>query len=111
MRGNSIAISLLKKYKPTIAISIVSKIELSVGATDSDKKNAVKIIADTHEVLPLSKAIGEKALSLVEIYCTPNRRLYMPDALIAATCLEHNATLITFNTKDFKFIKGLKLAK
>src|SRR5436853_489201 len=29
-------------------------------------------------------------------------------ALIAASCLEHNLTLVTYNVKDFTFIGGLK---
>ncbi len=33
----------------------------------------------------------------------------LPDATIAATCLENDLTLITFNIKDFRFINGLKL--
>ena len=40
------------------------------------------------------------------------RRLYkikLPDAIIAATVLTNNFTLITGNTKDFKNIKGLKV--
>ncbi len=31
------------------------------------------------------------------------------DAIIAATCLENNLTLITYNAKDFRFINGLKI--
>lgn len=33
----------------------------------------------------------------------------LPDSIIAATCLENNLTLITYNVKDFRFIKGLKI--
>ncbi len=33
------------------------------------------------------------------------------DAIIAATCLENDLTLITYNVKDFRFIKGLKYQK
>src|SRR5438067_1193849 len=35
-------------------------------------------------------------------------RLFLADALIAATCLEHDLTLVTYNVKDFTFIGGLK---
>ena len=33
------------------------------------------------------------------------------DATIAATCLENDLTLITYNVKDFRFIKSLKIQK
>lgn len=110
IRGNNMALTLLRKHKENAVISIVTRIELSVGATNKGKQEAVNRVLGTHEVLPLSRHIGEKALKLVVLYCTPQRRLYLPDALIAATCMEYNAALLTFNTKDFDFIKGLSLA-
>jgi len=111
IRGNEIAEALLLKHQNSLAISLITILELKSGATDSKKKTAVRLITDMYTVLPLSKHIGERALQLVELYTTPQRKLEVPDALIAATCLEHQASLLTFNTKDFKFIKGLKFAK
>ncbi|MBX7181913.1 MAG: PIN domain-containing protein [Bacteroidia bacterium] len=111
IRGNEMALSMLRKYKLSIYISIVSIIELSVGATDKNKKKVVAAITEDHTIIPLSKSIGERALKLVDTYSSPARRLFLPDALIAATCLENNAALLTFNSKDFKFIKGLQFAK
>lgn len=35
------------------------------------------------------------------------RKMSLGDALIAATCLEHNETLATANVDDFKWITGL----
>jgi predicted nucleic acid-binding protein len=36
-------------------------------------------------------------------------RIKLPDAIIAATAIVHELTLITRNTPDFKSINGLKL--
>ncbi len=33
------------------------------------------------------------------------------DAIIAATCLENNLILITYNVKDFRFVNGLKITQ
>lgn len=33
----------------------------------------------------------------------------LPDAVISATCLENDLILLTYNVKDFRFIKGLKI--
>jgi predicted nucleic acid-binding protein len=111
IRGNEMASALIRKQGEEICISVVSHMELSVGATNRSRREAVDIVTRTHSVLPLSKAIGERALSLIQTYSTPSRSLFLPDALIAATCMENNATLLTFNTKDFQFIKGLRLGK
>lgn len=38
-----------------------------------------------------------------------NKKNKTPDAIIAATALAHNFTIITNNEKDFKNIEGLKV--
>lgn len=38
-----------------------------------------------------------------------NKKVKTPDAIIAATALTHNCTLLTNNEKDFTNIKGLKI--
>ena len=111
IRGNAIAEKLLSKYKRELAISAITAAELYVGANNPTKKKLVEEILKEHTVIMINKAITETTLRLVKEYNTRSNRLLMPDALIAATCLEYNASLITFNTKDFKFVKGLKLAK
>lgn len=85
--------------------------ELWVGATNKSKKLAVEKVLESHEVAPLTKSISEIAARLVKTCNTGNRSLFLPDALIAATCIGDGLELLTFNTKDFKFIKGLKLVK
>lgn len=37
------------------------------------------------------------------------RKMSLGDALIAATCLEHNKTLVTRNTTDFTWIENLRV--
>lgn len=109
--GNKLAENIILKYAPKVCISVITEMELFVGATDNRKKEAVKEIVKNHGVIPLSKSIGEISQALIKTYNTPHRSLYLADALIAATCMEKVFSLLTFNTSDFKFIKGLKLAK
>jgi len=101
---------LIRKYMPDVSISIVTEIELYIGASNKSKKELVAQVLDVHNIIPINKNIGEIAARLVKTYTTANRSLYLPDAFIAATCLHENCRLLTFNTKDFKFIKGLHLA-
>jgi predicted nucleic acid-binding protein len=44
------------------------------------------------------------AISIRRVYKTK-----LPDAIIAATAIAHNTTLISHNRTDFKKIKGLTL--
>ena len=52
--------------------------------------------------------VSLKAIELVREH-SKSHGLMFPDAIIAATCMENNLTLATFNTKDFVFIDGLML--
>jgi len=54
--------------------------------------------------LPVERSIAERAGRLRRDY-----GMRMPDALIAATALEHGLSLMTRNKKDFQVIRGLKL--
>ena len=55
-------------------------------------------------VISLQDDIINKTIDLRKKY-----RIKLPDAVIAATAIVFNLTLVTHNTADFKNIKGLKL--
>lgn len=58
------------------------------------------------ERLPLTPAITERATRLMETLAL-SHGLQMGDALIAATGLEHQLTVLTANTKHFSAVQGL----
>ena len=110
LRGNEMARQLIKKYMPSVNISVITEIELYTGAITKSKKDAVAKVLQTHEIIPINKSICDIATRLVKTYNTGNKSLFLPDAFIAATCLHERCRLLTFNVKDYKFIKGLQLA-
>lgn len=55
--------------------------------------------------MPLDDAITERAIALRRKY----KKLKLGNAIIAATAIEHNLTLITHNIADFKNIAGLNI--
>ncbi len=59
-------------------------------------------------VLPLTENIGHRALIYIEEY-TLSSGLRAGDAIIAATAIENNMTLVSSNAKHFRVIKDLKL--
>jgi len=54
--------------------------------------------------------ISKRTISLIDQYSN-SHGLLLPDAQIAAVCLENDLTLVTYNVSDFKFIKSLKWLK
>jgi predicted nucleic acid-binding protein len=60
---------------------------------------------NTATVLPLDEAVTQQTILLRRQY----KKLKLGDAIIAATALVYNLTLITRNTSDFKNIAGIKV--
>jgi predicted nucleic acid-binding protein len=109
-RGNTVADTLLRKYHSQISISVITLMELNIGATNVSKRETLRALLLPYEVINLNKSTGNTAVRLINTYVSEQRTMTLGDALIAATCLEHRADLLTFNTADFRFIKGLQLA-
>lgn len=83
-------------------ISVINKIEiLRFNSPDNDYKTLVEFINSSY-VFSLNENIIEKTISI----CRANK-IKLPDAIIAATALVNNFTLITRNTSDFKKIADL----
>ena len=60
------------------------------------------------EVLPITENIGHRAAVYVEEY-TLSHHLQAGDAIIAATAVENNLSLLSSNRKHFKCINDLDL--
>lgn len=95
--------SFIAKHNP--AVSAISRVEV-LGyhlISEMDRRDFEEFFA-TATVLPISDSVLSKAVELRQI-----RRLSLGDALIAGTALAHGLTLITRNSADFNWIKGLAL--
>lgn len=66
------------------------------------------LLARKTQVLPLTPAISDRCMSLIDEYAL-SHGLQAADALIAATALENGLTVLTANTKHFTPITGLKV--
>lgn len=91
-------------------INAVVHIELIQGSIKKQHREFIKKFLLKLISFPLTPSISAKAIELIDKY-SASEGLFLPDALIAATAIEHDLTLVTFNTKDFKFIKGLTVLK
>lgn len=89
-------------------ISAVTYMELAQGCRDKQELARVKkgLAVGQAEILPLSAAISDRAMQLVDAYAL-SHGLQLGDALIAATALEHGVTVLTSNAKHFSAVDGL----
>lgn len=89
-------------------VSIITEIELVQGNKSSpDKKRLIKKL-EAFKSLGITEEISTIAKNLIFSYSS-SHGLFLADAFIAATALQLEIPLFTFNNKDFKFIKNLKL--
>ena len=91
-----------------LAISAVTQAELYFGALNKAELQRIKKHLTLLTQFPLDAATSTTFLDLMETYCL-SHKLNLPDALIAATAIVHQLELYTLNTKDFRFISGLRL--
>jgi predicted nucleic acid-binding protein len=87
------------------AVSAVSIVEVLGyhGLTD-DEREGFEAFFGASRVLPVSEAVLGWAVRLRQ-----QRRMSLGDALIAATALVHDLTLVTRNTHDFAWVPDLRL--
>ncbi len=108
-RGNQKAARLINRTEERF-LSLYSQLELLQTAKNKDQNRHIKDFLATFSftVLPLTENIGHRALVYIEEYSL-GRGLRAGDAIIAATAVENNMTLVSGNSKHFKPINELKL--
>jgi len=85
-------------------ISVITEIEaLSWRDADITKEYIVRSFVEDSNVIALSPKVVEKCIEIRR-----NHRIKTPDAIIAATAIVHNLTLLTSDS-DFKNIPNLKI--
>ena len=110
-RNDPIAVKDLKSIEGRTAYSIITHLELLVGAKTISKKEIVSKIFESFYGIPLSKTISEKAIEIMQKYTTGRHSLSVPDCLIAATSDVTRFPILTYNRKDFDFIDSIILFK
>ena len=82
--------------------SIMSRVELYAGRWTTE--DSIRQLFSPYRELPLDQVIAERAGRLRR-----DHGIHVPDAVIAATALEHRLMLLTRNVRDFEGVRGLKL--
>lgn len=97
----------LLKWNKSESISDVTYMEFTQGCRNKKELQLWMKVSQNFELLPITEIISVRARILMEQFCL-SRSLMMGDALIAATALACDKTLLTGNKKHFHFIPGLR---
>ena len=85
-------------------LSVISKIEVLGFQTTLESEQILKNFINDSLIIGLFEEIVENTIELRKKF-----RIKTPDAIIAATALHLDYTLITRNEKDFKIVPQLKI--
>ena len=102
----------VKEFIETLpaAVCTVVYVECLQGSKSNREKRIVERYIARFELCHLTSAISTRTIDLIRTYSNTHG-LLLADALIAATCLEGNLTLVTYNVNDFQFVQDLKYLK
>ena len=81
--------------------SVVTRAELVAGNTATDL--TVRLLAPFREIT-VDRAVAERGGRIAREF-----GVRLPDALIAATAIEHGLAVVTGNRKHFESIRGIRL--
>ena len=81
--------------------SVITRAELFAGSTAS---NLVTMLLAPFREIPLDRTVAERAGRIRR-----ESGIRLPDALVAATAVEHKLGLATRNRSDFEPVRGLRL--
>ena len=110
LRGRREIVRLVRglKKQNRLAISAVTRTEIIAGMRDDEMKVMLKLFSRMQSY-GVDSATADRAGELMRRGQMTNEQIALPDALIAATALTHNLTLVTLNEKHFRPIRGLSL--
>ena len=84
-------------------------VECLQGQKSNAEKQKIKKYLANFPILHFTREVSKRTIDLIDRYSN-SHGLQLPDAQIAAACLEYDLTIVTYNVKDFRFIVGLKIA-
>jgi predicted nucleic acid-binding protein len=91
-----------------VTLSIIIKMELLSGAFNKAELRLLNKNIHRLNILLIKPEISLIASELIEEY-NLSHNLAIPDAIVAATAMYAGMELFTYNQKDFRYIKGLRL--
>ena len=111
LRGNTKAQNIILENIP-FSISVVTYIELVQGMRDKKEMNSfIKQLSKWDvEIVQINNDISTRAMIYIEQYAL-SHSMELADSLIAATCINESALLLTANDKHYRHIPNIQIKK
>jgi predicted nucleic acid-binding protein len=110
LRGHQRTVQLLRGLGKMgrLSIASVTRLEVHAGMLPEERYPTQKLLARL-ATIDLDREIADRAGDMIAASRSANKVLAVPDAIIAATAIDHGLTLVTLNWEDFQYIAGLTL--
>ena len=80
----------------TVYISLISWMEVLVGAAEGDEESEIREFLRRFRIQPVDEGVAERAVEIRR-----KNKIRLPDAIIWATAQQLGILLVTRNTRDF----------
>jgi len=107
-KNNTETIEQLGGLEVPLCISSISVMELLCGARNKQEASKLTAFINQFKIITINEKASLLATKLIANYAK-SHHLDIPDALIAASCIESKVILWTYNLKDFRYLPQLQL--
>ena len=108
INGQSQELSTLLNEDKVLFINSVIEMELLQGARNKNELRVVEKRLGSFRLLMMPQEIFDLATQFIKTYRL-SHGLALPDAIIGATAIYYQIPLLTYNTKDFRFLPNIEL--
>ena len=108
LRGQGEAVDFLESLKGELLISAVTIAELFSGARGSEERDALDRFILAFDVISVDEQIAKSAGQIRQDYRVSHGP-GLADALIAASALDREAELVTFNQRHYPMVERLRV--
>lgn len=104
LRNREETVNLLHNLKKSgvPACSAISVVEVQLGVKKGEEEITADVL-DSLKVFSVDKQVAQKAGEIIRKKRQKEVSVNVNDAIIAATCILHNLTLVTYNIKHYPF--------
>jgi predicted nucleic acid-binding protein len=108
LRNRPQAVEYIDALEGDLLISVITVAELITGTRNQAERESMELFLSALEVVPINYAIARQGGLFRQQY-KQSHGTGLDDALIAATAVQSNAQLVTFNRRHFPMIANLQV--